>query len=154
MYGTDPDVHSLHISATRPDTVYAATAQGPYRSDDGGDTWEPIGAGLERHYTVPLTAASDNHEHVLVAVASNAGRKGAQAYLSTDAGRVWRRLELSSEDDMVVVFTWDPIDPSRVYAGTDKGKLFLSDDRGESWKPAKVDLDTIAVGAMVAARYK
>ena len=153
LNGPDLDVHSLHICTTRPATIYAATAMGPYRSDDGGDGWESIVAGLERKYTVPVLAAPDDHRLVLVGVASNAGRSGAQAYRSIDSGRNWERLNLSTEENMVVVFTWDPLDSNRVYAGTDKGKIYLSLDRGRSWNEAPVDLGTIAVGAMVALPY-
>lgn len=148
--GTDTDVHSLHICNSQPATVYAATAVGPYRSDDGGDTWQSIQEGLQRGYTVPIISPPDDHRRVLVGVASNAERKGAQAYLSTDAGGTWQRMDLSTEDDMAVVFTWDPLDPNRVYAGTDSGRLFQSADRGETWEPVKVDIETLAVGALVA----
>ena len=152
LRGTDADVHTLNFSASRPSTVYAATAAGPYRSDDGGDTWEAIDSGLERHYTVPIMAAPDDFDHVLVAVANDSGRKGAQAYLSTAGGREWWRLEsLGSDDDMVVAFAWDPVDLDRVYAGTDAGRLFASSDRGDSWELMDVRLPSIAVGALATA---
>ena len=152
LHGPDPDVHWLNFSPSRPSTAYAATAGGPYRSDDGGDTWQLIDAGLERHYTVPIAAAPDDHARVLVAVASNAGRKGAQAYISYSAGDQWSRLDdLGAEDDMVVAFAWDAYDTHRVYAGTDAGRLFASNDRGQSWQLLDISLPTVAVGALASA---
>ena len=149
--GTDPDVHSLSFSPARPTTVYAATATGPYRSDDAGDSWEPIHDGLELRYTVPILPSPDDPERVLVAVGNNAGRGRARAYLSTNAGREWRRVEsLGTEDDMVIAFAWDPVDSRLVYAGTDGGKLFVSADRGDSWEPMAVSLPSVAVGALAA----
>lgn len=150
LHGTDPDIHSLHISDTDPNVVYAATAAGPYRSDDAGDTWNHLFTGLERRYTVPIVCAPDDHTQVLTAVANNAGRKGAQAYISTSSGDEWRRIDLGSGDDMVIAYAWDPSDSDRVYAGTDAGRISVSTDRGESWEPAGTDLPNLAVGAMVA----
>jgi hypothetical protein len=50
---------------------------------------------------------------------------------------------------MVVAIDWDPADPRRVYAGTDRGTIFWSNDHGASWEPLLVRLPTIAVGALV-----
>ena len=150
LYDTDPDIHSIHISDTDADTVYAATAAGPYRSDDGGNTWKHLITGLERTYTVPVVCAPDDHTRVLTAVAKNAGRQDAQAYISTNAGDDWRRIDLGSDDDMAIAYAWDPSDSNRVYAGTDAGRISISSDRGETWRAAQADLATLAVGAMVA----
>ena len=50
---------------------------------------------------------------------------------------------------MVVAIDWDPSNPQRVYAGTDRGAIFCSYDRGVSWEPLPIRLPTIAVGALV-----
>ena len=50
---------------------------------------------------------------------------------------------------MVVAIDWDPSNPQRVYAGTDRGAIFCSHDRGVSWEPLPIRLPTIAVGALV-----
>ena len=149
--GTHPDVHSLHICSGRPETVYAATAGGSYRSDDAGETWNALLEGLERQYTVPISASPNDPDTVLVAVATGPQRKGAQAYRSVDGGRSWRRLPLGSDDDMVVAYAWDPANSGSVYAGTDSGVLYTSPDSGESWEQLDVDLPAMAVGALQVA---
>ena len=151
LVGMHPDVHSVHICSSEPETVYAATAGGPYRSDDAGETWTALLDGLERHYTVPISAAPDDPETLLVAVAKGAHRKGAQAYRSTDGGRSWNRLPLGSDDDMVIVYAWDPASSGTVYAGTDSGLVYASPDAGESWEQLDVDLPPLAVGALQVA---
>ena len=149
LHGTDDDIHSICFSPHSHATVYAGTARGPFRSDDGGDSWQPITNSLERLYTVPVTPAPDDDRHVLLAVANNAGRKGAQAYVSANGGEQWSRLwDLGAEDDMAIAFAWDPVDTQRVYAGTDSGKLYGSADRGGSWHPLNVELPSLAVGAL------
>ena len=36
LHGTNDDIHFVNISKANPRRVYLATAQAPYRSDDGG----------------------------------------------------------------------------------------------------------------------
>ena len=149
LIGTDPDIHTIHVSDSRPETVYTATANGPYRSDDGGDSWKLVNSGLARLYSVPVSVAPTDHRRVLVSVSDNAGRRsGAKAYLSTNGGENWSLLTIGSDDDMVIAYAWDPRDANRVYAGTDSGKLYVSPDAGESWEILDAGLDSIAVGAL------
>jgi len=145
--GTDPDVHLLHVAPAMPSRVYVVTQDGPYRSDDSGRTWTHLTNGLERLYSVAVISAPDDPDRVLVAVASNAGRKGAQAYLSLNGGNDWQKLDLSTEEDMVVAFAWDPGDTKRVIGGTDGGRIFESDDGGRNWK-GTVEFPAVAVGAL------
>ena len=151
LSGTDPDIHTIHVSESSPEIVYTATANGPYRSDDGGDTWTHINVGLARRYSVPVSVSPTDHRRVFASVSDNPGRRsGAHAYMSTDAGESWTQLDIGADDDMVIAYAWDPQDESRVYAGTDSGKLYVSPDAGESWEAIDADLDSIAVGALAA----
>ena len=148
--GTHDDIHFVNLSRALPNTVYVATARGPYRSDDQGDHWDLINNGLERPYTLHITAAPDDADLVLVTVSSNAGRQNPQFYRSTDGGRRWQLIEaVGSQDDMVVAIDWDAADPRRVYVGTDGGRIYHSEDRGESWQAVPVSLPTIAVSALI-----
>ena len=152
MQGLHDDIHLVDISRANPNRVYVATAQAPYRSDDGGDHWDLINNGLERRYTLHISAAPHDADLVLVAVSTNARRGEPQFYRSTNGGSEWKLIEtVGNGDDMVVVIDWDPIIENRVYAGTDSGKIFSSDDGGQQWKPVQVDLPNIAIGAMVVA---
>ena len=152
-HGTDPDIHLVNPSVAGPNIVYAATAGGPYRSDDQGQNWELIDNGLQRHYTVHIAAAPDDADLVLTTVSNDQRRKGAQFYRSTNGGRRWELIEsVGSGDDMAVAIDWDPVHPQRVYAGTESGKIFRSEDHGESWELMPVSVPTIAVGALMVGR--
>ncbi len=150
--GLDADIHCVNLSGDRPGSVYVATASAPYRSDDAGGRWELINNGLARRYTLHIAAAPDDADLVLVTVSENARRKSPQFYRSTDGGRSWTLVDGlgQGEDavDMVVAFDWDPQQPEQVYAGTDGGKLFLSNDRGLTWRQLPVSLSSVAVGAL------
>ena len=150
--GTHDDIHCIHLSADRPQTVYVATAKGPYRSDDEGLSWQLINEGLQRPYALHIAAAPDAADMVLLSVSRNAGRQEPQFYRSTTGGRSWEQIEsVGADEDMVVAFDWDIRRPQRVYAGTDKGKLFWSTDSGVSWEPISIVLPSVAVGALVTA---
>ena len=152
LAGTDPDVHTLSFAPSQPGTLYAGTAKGPYRSRDWGETWEAVMDGLEMRYTLPILAAPDNADRVLLGVADSSRRKTAQAYLSVDAGRTWRALAgVGADDDMMVACAWDPTDPKRLFAGSDRGGIYVSLDCGATWEQAAVTLPRVAVGAMAAA---
>ena len=155
--GLDDDIHCVNLSSTRPQRVYVATASAPYRTDDGGDSWELINDGLDRRYTLHVSAAPDDADLVLVTVSENARRNNPQFYRSTDGGQSWALVKgLGSgenPEDMVVAFEWDPHSPGQVYAGTDGGKLFCSRDRGESWEQLPVNLSSVAVGALAVAGH-
>jgi photosystem II stability/assembly factor-like uncharacterized protein len=148
--GTHDDIHCISLSPARPQTVYVATARGPYRSDDEGQHWARINHGLQRPYALHISVASDDADLVLLTVSTNARRQQPQLYRSTTGGSEWQHIaSVGSDDDMVVAIDWDPRDPLRVYAGTDRGKLFCSYDRGVSWEPLPIRLPTVAVGALI-----
>ena len=153
LEGVHDDVHCIDLSAEQRRSVYVATARAPYRSDDGGETWRLINQGLDRPYTLHIAAAPDDTQTVLVTVSANSRRGEPQLQRSTDGGETWNIVaEIgngSDASDMVVAFDWDRSDPRRVYAGTDDGKVYESEDRGEHWRQLPVNLGTIAVGALV-----
>ena len=152
LQGTDDDVHLVDLSRALPQRMYVATAEAPFRSDDGGDHWELINHGLERPYTLHITSAPDDADLVLVSVSSGAGRNSPQLYRSVNGGRGWALIkEVGSDGDMVVAIDWDPGNPSRVYAGTGGGSVFCSNDRGATWESLRVSLPSIAVGALIVA---
>ena len=152
LHGTDTDVHLINLSNSKPERVYAATAAGPYRSDDGGDHWEPIGSGLKRTYALHIAAAPDDADLVLVSVSKHAGRAEPYLYRSTNGGRDWQQVHgVGPDEDMVVAIDWDSVSPHRVYAGTEGGRIYYSGDRGVSWEPMPIRLPAVAVGAMIVA---
>jgi photosystem II stability/assembly factor-like uncharacterized protein len=148
--GTHDDIHCISLSLARPETVYVATARGPYRSDAAGQNWELINHGLQRPYALHISTAPDDADLVLLSVSSNARRQQPLLYRSTTGGYTWQQLvPPGRDDDMVVAIDWDPNDMHCVYAGTDQGAILWSHDRGVSWEALPVRLPTVAVGALV-----
>lgn len=133
---TDPDVHSLCVSASSPPTLHVATASDIFRSGDWGEHWEALRLKdrLPMTYVRTLMVAPDNHE-LLYATAGMApfGDEGA-LYRSTDLGRTWTRFQ----SDVALHSTlWtiaiNPLQPRRIFAGTLLGQLLRSFDGGRVW---------------------
>ena len=132
-----------------------ATARGLYHSGDGGDNWQMINGGMDRPYALHIASAPDKSGVVLVTVSENSRRGNPQLFRSADGGGSWNIVETlgsgADASDMVVELDWDPVDANRVYAGTDGGKIFRSEDQGVTWQPLPVSVGRIAVGALAAA---
>ncbi len=93
--------------------MYIATAGGPYRSDDEGESWKLVDNRLQRHHTLHISAAPDDADVVLVSVSSNAGRQNPQFYRSSNGAAKWHLIEaVGSDDDMVWRLTGTP--PTRI----------------------------------------
>lgn len=89
-----------------------------------------------------------------IIVAGKSGWWGPAIQISDDGGETWREpagaIRFDEGRDHSVERIWcvrrDPRMPRRLYAGVDPGALFVSDDRGESWRevPALTDHPTRA----------
>jgi photosystem II stability/assembly factor-like uncharacterized protein len=79
-----PDVHDVSGHYRYPDTVYAATGGGRFRSKDGGDSWEWIGDG----YTRAVWTDPDRPEIVLMGPARYVGAMG-RIERTIDGGESW-----------------------------------------------------------------
>ncbi len=153
---------SEHIGMIRVDprdsnVVYVA-AQGPlwgpggdrglYKTTDGGATWERIlhiseNTGVSevhldpRNADVLYAAAYQRRRHVWTLI--NGGPESA-IYKSTDAGKSWRKVTqgLPEVDLGRIGLAVSPANPDVIYAIVeamqDKGGIFRSRDRGESWE--------------------
>ena len=98
-----------------------------------------------------VSAAPEDADIVLLTVSENSRRLNPQLLRSTNGGRDWQAVDdIGGGDDMVVGIDWDTNNWRRVYAGTDHGRVYYSDDSGESWTQIQVELGTIAVGALAA----
>lgn len=80
-----PDVHSVAIHPSSPDLVYAPTAGGLYRSEDGGKRWE----NLYRCYCRAVWVHPDNADHLIFGPADHVDRQG-RIEESVDGGQTWR----------------------------------------------------------------
>lgn len=135
-------VHKLVADPTRAGVLHLQYHGGVYSSENAGDTWQRISAGLPHDFGFPMAAtARDLFVVPLLADTNRVVPEGAlKVWRTRDRGRTWRALTqgLPQKDHYVGVLrdamTPDPLTPSGVYLGTTGGELFYSRDDGETWQ--------------------
>jgi photosystem II stability/assembly factor-like uncharacterized protein len=117
---------TLAFDPQNPNTLYAGTQQGLYRSVDGGTEWAIT--SLPTNVAVNVFAVSpEDSNHLLVG-----SREGV--LLSTNGGASWTAVALP-QGGRVTALAFQPETPDTVYAGTNSG-FFQSTDGGASWAGA------------------
>jgi photosystem II stability/assembly factor-like uncharacterized protein len=142
----------------RDSNVVYVAAQGPlwrsggdrglYKTTDGGASWKKIleiseNTGVNevwmdpRNSDVLLATSYQRRRHVWTLI--NGGPEST-IYKSTDAGATWRKVDrgLPEVDKGRIGLAISPANPDVIYAiveaAEDKGGVFRSTDRGESWE--------------------
>ncbi len=148
-------VHSLAMAAGMPDRLFQQNHCGMYRSENGGQSWESIEAGLPSTFGFPA-AAHPRDPATLYLVPLNGdvlGRyvPGGQTavWRTRDGGNSWKDLRagLPQENAFLSVLrqamATDHLEPAGVYFGTSSGALFASADEGDRWICIAQHLPTI-----------
>ena len=158
------DVYHMRGSSVNPDRLYASQTSGWFgqiiqRSDDGGQTWQPVGNqfrydgdpgmhlfydGSQRPWEFKriwrLEPSPTEPDTVY------AGAEDAALFRSTDGGQTWTELPGLRE---VKGHLWqpgaggmclhtillDPSNPERIFVAISAAGAFRSEDGGQSWLP-------------------
>lgn len=123
--------------------VFVGTFEaGLQRSEDGGDSWERVGADdIDSSAVMSLAVHPEDPDTLL------AGTEPSALYRSEDGGDSWHRLggitDLPSSDEWffpprpdthhVRWAAFAPDDPERIYVGIEAGALLYTADGGETW---------------------
>ena len=136
-------VHKLVLDPARPGALALQYHGGVFQSDNAGDSWTRISAGLPHDFGFPM-AATQRGDFFVVPLLADTNRvvpEGAlKVWRTRDRGRTWRALTkgLPQKDHFVGVLrdamAADALEPAGVYLGTTGGELFCSKDAGQSWE--------------------
>jgi photosystem II stability/assembly factor-like uncharacterized protein len=120
-------VTMMQVDGHAPDTVYAATLSGLYKSTDQARSWTRIGESLPDQmisgFLLDRTASG---------VLYTATREGV--HRSRDGGQTWEALNNGLATTNVRSLAQSRIDPKVWYLGTNGSGLYRSEDGGETWK--------------------
>lgn len=126
--GLAGNVFMLAVAPSAPNTIYAATSDGFYRSTDGGTTWTKMqGAGMSS-FSFTRALAVDPSNASVVYLGNFSG-----LFKSTDSGSNWTAVTtapLGTPNISAIVF--DPQTASTMYVGSGSG-VFKSTTGGSTW---------------------
>ena len=148
-------VHNLHRAPKRPERMFMQFHGGVYRSDDAGESWIDIGAGLPSDFGFPLIVdpADPDSAYVIPLTADQDrvtpdGR--VRVYETRDAGASWteRGAGLPQEDAYLTIlrqaFGRAGEGPGlELYFGATSGDVFGSGDAGATWFTAATRLPPV-----------
>jgi photosystem II stability/assembly factor-like uncharacterized protein len=111
--------------AIRPETVYAATLNGLYRTTNEARSWARIAESLPDQMIIAIVVDPAGTLYA-------AGRKGV--YKSTDQGTTWKGSNNGLESLNIRSLALSPSDSRIIYLGTNGTGLYRSRDGGERWE--------------------
>ncbi|HEX8156456.1 MAG TPA: hypothetical protein VF526_03620 [Solirubrobacteraceae bacterium] len=147
-------VHNLQRAPLRPERMFMQFHGGVYRSDDAGETWTDIAAGLPSDFGFPtMVDPSDPDSAFVIPLTADFDRVTPEGrvrvYETRDAGASWtaRGDGLPQEEAYLTVlrlaFARAGADPVQLYFGATSGDVFGSGDAGASWFSVAVRLPPV-----------
>jgi photosystem II stability/assembly factor-like uncharacterized protein len=148
-------VHDLQRAPLRPERLFIQFHGGVYRSDDAGESWTEIGAGLPADFGFPLVVdPADPDSAYVIPLTADMDRVTpdgrVRVYETRDAGETWhaRGDGLPAEHAYLTVLreAFDRRgegDGLELYFGATSGDVFGSGDAGATWFEAATRLPPV-----------
>jgi len=159
------EIYHLNGSPADPDRLYASQSSSWFgqviqRSDNGGQSWQPVGndftytGEVGEHLWYDGTPRPWEFKRIWHLEPSRtdpdtvyAGAEDAALYRSTDGGQKWKELTALRTHESgprwqpgaggmcLHTIILDPVDPDRIFVAISAAGAFRTDDGGASWQP-------------------
>jgi hypothetical protein len=148
-------VHNMHRAPLRPERLFMQFHGGVYRSDDAGETWSDIGAGLPSDFGFPMILdPADPDSAYVIPLAADVDRVTpggrVRVYETRDAGATWTaRGDGLPDRDAYLTILRQAFGGRRgdealeLYFGATSGDVFGSADAGATWFTAAQHLPPV-----------
>lgn len=122
------NVTAILVDPYEPDTVYAATLAGLYKTGDGAKSWKRIGESLADQMIMGMVLDRTRRGVLYIT-----GRDGV--HRSEDGGATWKAINNGLTTTNIRALAQSEVNPRVLYAGTNGSGLYRSQDAGETWEP-------------------
>lgn len=158
------EIYHINGSAVNPDRLYASQSTGWFgqliqRSDDGGQTWQPVGNQFAYDGVPGTHLWYDGTQHpwefkrvwqlkpsLTEADTVYAGVEDAAMFRSVDGGQTWQELSSLREAKgnlwqpgaggmCLHTIILDPTNPRRIFIAISAAGAFRTEDGGNTWQP-------------------
>jgi photosystem II stability/assembly factor-like uncharacterized protein len=131
-------VFGFAIDPHQPQTLFASTSFGFFKSTDGGGSWGTSGLGSEAANLYTPAFGTDGALYA-------AGPQGP--WRSTDGGATWQDLTPAGDFLTVDGFAFDPRDPRTIYLAALGRGVYKTTDGGATWNAVNQGLEPANPGA-------
>jgi photosystem II stability/assembly factor-like uncharacterized protein len=137
-------VHKVARNPAKPDRYYLQNHWGLYRSDDAGKSWKDVANGVPSDFGFPIVVhPHDPDTAYIIPLEADMFRVTPEGklrvYRTSNAGKSWKPMTkgLPQKDALETVLRdamcTDQAQDAGIYFGTRSGKVYASNDDGDSW---------------------
>ncbi|MFI5236944.1 MAG: T9SS type A sorting domain-containing protein [Ignavibacteriales bacterium] len=138
---------TMAVAPANSNVIYVGTDDSHiWVSTDNGTSWTEISDGLPERW-VTRVAVDPVNESIVYATFNGLKWKDPESHVfrSTDKGTTWTDISSNLPDAPVNAFAVDPVEPSRIYVGSDVG-MYVSFNSGQSWLVLGEGLPILPIG--------
>src|ERR1700693_5134319 len=134
-------VYCVVPDPSRPSTLYAGTAEGVFKSDDGGASWRAAFAGMPSARVQTIAIDPTATSTLYVGTLTPNGVDSVGIFKSTDGAASWIAINEGLIDPLngispldIWSLAIDPKNPGTILAGTKFSEVFKSANGGLTWQ--------------------
>jgi len=143
----EADVRAIAVNPSNPDTLYAGTENGIFRTNTAAEKWHHLPSPMDGRevWAIAMDAGTPDTLY--------AGTCPSALFKSTDGGETWKQLnaDLAQECEgvpiipRVTTIVIDAEDTQTIYAGIEIDGMHLSTDGGETWTERSEGLSSLDI---------